>query len=81
MSTSPRRLFVKATAVGALLGLPIAALMMYIAWQHNPEGEFHDAGVIHAAWFQLGLVTVGPFLGLGAVVGAILAFNARKAAG
>ena len=81
MSVLPHRRFVQATAVGAVFGLLLAALMMYIAWQHNPDGEFHAAGAIHAAWLQLGLVYFAPCLALGALVGAILAFSARKAAG
>lgn len=35
--------------------LAVAALMMYVAWQHNPQGEFHDAEEVHwAAWLAVG---------------------------
>ena len=80
MVASPRRLFIRATSAGAVIGLLLAALMMYIAWQHNPDGEFHEAGVVHARWLRLGLAWFAPCLGLGALVGAVLAFSARKAA-
>ena len=81
MSNSPLRAFVRATLGGAALAAPLAGMAMYIAWQHNPQGQFHEAGVIHWAWFQLGLLYVGLGAALGALIGAALAYGARKAAG
>ena len=37
-------------------GLLLGAVMMYVAWDHNPQGEFHEAGIIHwDAWLTVGL--------------------------
>jgi hypothetical protein len=34
----------------------VAGLMMYIAWDHNPQLAFHEDGIIHwGAWFAVGL--------------------------
>jgi hypothetical protein len=42
-------------AVFTLIGLAVAAFMMYVAWQHNPQGEFHDeTGVYWGYWLLLG---------------------------
>jgi hypothetical protein len=40
-----------------LLGLCIAAFAMYAAWQHNPQGEYHDETGVH--WIDL--ITIGFF--------------------
>ena len=33
------------------------AAMMYVAWQHNPQEEFHGTGVIHwSEWLAVGLI-------------------------
>ena len=54
----------------------IAALMMYFAWQHNPQGEFHSAaGVEWKTWLGLGLVW---FLGV-LLSGLLLAGGVRLA--
>ena len=53
--------------------------MMYIAWQHNSQGELHEAGRIHwgpwlavgASWFAL------PF-SLGAIIAAGLWFERKR---
>ena len=42
-----------------LLGVAVAAFFMSAAWEHNPQGEFHEAAVnggelIH--WGRLGFV-------------------------
>lgn len=80
MSASPRRLFIRGASAGAFIGLLVAALMMYVAWQHNPDGVFHEAGAIHGPWFLLGIAWFAPFLFLGALIGALLAFRVRKSA-
>jgi hypothetical protein len=45
--------------IGALPAILFGALAMYAAWQHNPQGEFHDyqTGAIQwADWLTVGLV-------------------------
>jgi hypothetical protein len=38
-----------------MLGVCVAAFMMYAAWDHNPQGEFHDETGIHwLYWFGIG---------------------------
>lgn len=72
-------LWKRAGAVGAATGLSIAALMMYVAWQHNPQGEFHDESAVHwLAWISIGagwLVAVAPPVAL--VVGGLSAITRR----
>lgn len=42
--------------VGVAAGVVIGGLMMSIAWDHNPQGEFHGAsGVQWRTWLSLGL--------------------------
>ncbi len=71
-----------AVCVGAVAGIAVAATMMYIAWQHNAQGEIHDEDGVH--WFYLGaigatwLVSVAAPMALG--VGAIAA-SARRIVG
>jgi hypothetical protein len=41
--------------VFTVLGLAVAALMMYIGWQHNSQGEFYDETGVHwGYWLFLG---------------------------
>ena len=38
------------------IGLTIGGLMMYLGWQHNSQGEFHDGETIYwSYWFGIGL--------------------------
>lgn len=38
-----------------LVGLVVAVFMMYVGWQHNPQGEFHDETGVHwGYWLLLG---------------------------
>jgi hypothetical protein len=33
---------------------------MWVAWDHNPQGEFHEAGVIHwREWAPIGVLWAG----------------------
>ena len=42
-------------ALGASVGALAAAATMTAAWDHNPQGEFHEAGVVHwADWLFVG---------------------------
>ena len=42
--------------IGTLGGLLVAAAMMYVAWQHNPQGEIYDeSGVDWGYWLIIGV--------------------------
>ena len=45
-------------AIAVAFGLVAAASMMYVAWEHNPQGEFHEtdgSGTIHwLSWLPIG---------------------------
>ena len=47
----------KYNLISALIfGLFIAVLSLYVAWQHNPQCEFHCEGTIYwGAWLTIGL--------------------------
>lgn len=51
-----RALLLTSLAVSLALGLIVGAGAMYIAWQHNPQCEFHCAeeGIHYSALFGLG---------------------------
>lgn len=34
-------------AASAVFSALVGSAMTYAAWQHNPQGEFHEPGVIH----------------------------------
>ncbi len=57
-----------ALLIGTILGLGAAILTMYAAWQHNPQGEFHEGSVLHwMPWLYIGaswFVVVGLCTGL-----------------
>ena len=41
--------------VFTVLGLAVAAFMMYVGWQHNSQGEFHNESGVHwGYWLFLG---------------------------
>jgi hypothetical protein len=47
--------------LGSLGGLLVAAAVMYVAWQHNPQGEIHDElGIDWPYWILLGFVWFVP---------------------
>jgi hypothetical protein len=82
----------KALIASSLAGAIVAALMMAIAWQHNPQGRFHEdaleGGVlIHwGAWTLVGVswflpVAAGVLLAVGLCFGLrFLQHRARKQA-
>ena len=42
-------------AVWTLVGLVVAAFMMYVGWQHNSQDEFHDQTGVHwRYWLFIG---------------------------
>jgi len=42
--------------ISSTVGLILALLMMYLAWEHNPQCEIVDDGVIHFKyWIEIGL--------------------------
>lgn len=69
----------RALLLATAAGLLVAAPMMYIAWQHNSQGEFHENGQIHwGAWLGVGATWfVLPF-SLGAIIAAGLWFERKR---
>jgi hypothetical protein len=72
----------KALIASAVAGLLVASLMMAMAWQHNPQGRFHESGVdgrtvIHwGAWSLVGVSWFVPVAG-GVLLGTALCFGIR----
>lgn len=52
-----------AITIGVVLGALAAALSMFAAWDHNPQGEFHASGNVH--WRSLLAVGGSWFVALG----------------
>lgn len=52
--------------VSTVIGIILAFLMMYIAWEHNPQCEFHCEGTIHfgsliiigVSWFIASFIVI-----------------------
>ena len=65
-------------AVFTLIGLAVGAFMMYVAWKHNPQGEFHDeTGVYWGYWLLLGFSWFIAIAGVPYIIGAgVLAWRA-----
>jgi hypothetical protein len=65
---------------GNLVGLSVAAVMMYVAWEHNLQGEIHNEdGVSWAYWFLIGLSWFIPVaVPLSLVSGALLRWLLRS---
>ena len=55
-------------ALAVLFGLAGAAFLMYAAWEHNPQGEFHEtdgSGTIYwLTWLPIGACGFGAAFGL-----------------
>jgi hypothetical protein len=72
------RLLGNALAAAILLALLAGALMMHAAWQHNPQGEFHELAadgttIIHwFDWLMVGGSWFGAALGALCLAGMIL---------
>jgi hypothetical protein len=68
---------------GALLGstvaLIVSAVIMYIAWDHNAQGEIHgESGISWGYWLLIGLTWFVPVAAsLSLVLGGLLAFFSR----
>lgn len=64
-----RRMILLSSLPGVILG----GVMMYIAWEHNPQGEFHtEAGLEWSRWLGLGaLWFLLPFI-VGVICAGIL---------
>jgi hypothetical protein len=78
MRRSTWRVLRRAALIGIVPALLIAALPMSMAWDHNPQGEFHEAGVIHwRPWLFLGFVYALPVWLLSAAL-AIIVLGARR---
>jgi hypothetical protein len=45
-----------AFSIICLIAALVGGLMMYIAWDHNPQLAFHEEGIIHwGAWLTIGV--------------------------
>jgi hypothetical protein len=71
-----KRIWLRITIVlGFIAGLCVASLFGYAAWDHNPQGEFHDweTGAIHWDTFGslIGLAFGLPFLAILIVSGSL----------
>jgi hypothetical protein len=64
-------------ACSILLGLLVAGFMMFVAWEHNPQGAFHEEkldGTTTIHWLDWGLIGLSWFFPVAAaplVVGAL----------
>jgi hypothetical protein len=59
-------------SISVLFGTALGGVIMYIAWQHNPQGEFHQAGTVHwAHWLSLGGLWAALIILPGALLAAI----------
>jgi len=87
-----KRALAMAAAVCAVPGLAAAALAMCAAWEHNPQGEFHELAangsqLVHWGWWaSIGLswflvIFVPLFVVAGSVAALSLHFRSRKSAG
>lgn len=60
-----------AVVPGILFGFVVSAMMMYFAWQHNPQGEIHSGEVVEwgyllqigASWFLVSTAISSVLLG------------------
>jgi hypothetical protein len=78
-------------ACSILLGLAVAIFMMFVAWEHNPQGAFHEQrtdGTMTIHWGEWGLIGLSWFapatavpLVLGALVLALRNLVARRPRG
>ena len=71
---------------GIASGIVVGAFAMAAAWDHNPQGEFHDAGGIHwVGWLAVGLGWFLPVTGgvsvLAGALAAVVGRLVRKAPG
>ncbi len=58
-----------AFGVICLIAALVAGLMMYIAWDHNPQLVFHDDGIIHwDMWLTVGLTWFLAIAGIPCVI-------------
>jgi uncharacterized membrane protein len=60
-------------AVFSLIGLAVAAFMMYVGWKHNPQGAFHDeTGVYWGYWLLLGFSWFIAIAGIPYAIGVVV---------
>ncbi len=71
MSGRPAGPWRLAAGIGLGVGVALGAVMMAIAWDHNPQGAIHDGGRV--SW--------GPWLAIGASWGLPAALGAGALAG
>lgn len=60
-------------AVFTLMGLAVGAFMMYIGWQHNPQGAFHDETRVYCGyWLLLGFSWFIAITGVPYAIGVVV---------
>jgi hypothetical protein len=65
----PQRTWKPAALVGIVAGFVVAVPIMFVAWEHNAQGEIHDGEVVH--WVYWGGIGLSWWL-IVAVAGAVL---------
>lgn len=65
--------------LGSAVGLMVAAVIMYIAWDHNAQGEIHNEfGVSWGYWLLIGLSWFVPVAAASSLVlGGLFAWFSR----
>jgi hypothetical protein len=62
-----------------LLGIFAGVTAMYAAWEHNPQGEFHDETGVHwADWCGVGLSWFAVVSGIPWVIAGVITAVARR---
>lgn len=76
MPAMPQLKLTASILIAIVISLLPASFMTHAAWQHNPQGEFHDAGVIHygalllvfGSWFMVVMGVASVFIIGGMIV-------------
>jgi hypothetical protein len=64
-----RKLSLGLVTVLCVPGLILGGLVMYLAWAHNSQGEFHEGGAIHwDSWLGYGASTFFIFSGIPLII-------------
>jgi uncharacterized membrane protein len=51
-----RKPLLRISAFSGIVALMVGAYMMWVAWDHNPQGAYHEEGVVHwGDWLAIGI--------------------------